>query len=457
MKTLPPAGPVVAWYGDDFTGAAAVMEVLSFAGLPAVLFLDPPTAARRARFPEARALGLAGDARTRDPEWMAAHLPPVFDWMRATGAPVRHYKICSTLDSAPHVGSIGAAANLALGPGDWAPVLVAAPAIGRWQAFGTLFARAGDGGVHRLDRHPTMARHPVTPMDEADVGRHLARQTARGVGLVDLASLKAGRGAERLAAERAAGSGLIALDVIDPDTLAAAGRLIWEADPPPALVIGSQGVEYALVAAWRAAGLLPAVAAPRPLAPAGRIAAVSGSCSPVTAAQIAAAERAGFAVVALDAARAADPAAWDRACDAAAAAALAALGSGRSALVATARGPADPALASVAAARAAAGVEAAEMNACIGAGLGRVLDRLAREARLGRVVIAGGDTSSAGARALGLFALTAEADGGPGSALLRGHSEDPARDGVEIALKGGQMGTENFFVRMRDGGLATAA
>jgi uncharacterized protein YgbK (DUF1537 family) len=80
-----------------------------------------------------------------------------------------------------------------------------------------------------------------------------------------------------------------------------------------------------------------------------------------------------------------------------------------------------------------------------------------REARLGRVVIAGGDTSSVGARALGLFALTAEADGGPGAALLRGHSDDPARDGVEIALKGGQMGTPDFFVRMRDGGLATAA
>ena len=32
----------------------------------------------------------------------------------------------------------------------------------------------------RLDRHPVMARHPVTPMDEADVGRHLARQTGPG-------------------------------------------------------------------------------------------------------------------------------------------------------------------------------------------------------------------------------------------------------------------------------------
>ena len=61
-------------------------------------------------------------------------------------------------------------------PGEVVPLILGAPAIGRWQAFGNLFARAGDG-IHRLDRHPTMARHPVTPMDEADVTAHLARQT----------------------------------------------------------------------------------------------------------------------------------------------------------------------------------------------------------------------------------------------------------------------------------------
>ncbi len=38
-----PDGRLVAFYGDDFTGSAAVMEVLTFAGLPTVLFLDTPT------------------------------------------------------------------------------------------------------------------------------------------------------------------------------------------------------------------------------------------------------------------------------------------------------------------------------------------------------------------------------------------------------------------------------
>ena len=111
---------------------------------------------------------------------MDAHLPAAFATLAGLGAPITHYKMCSTLDSSPDVGSVGRAIDLALAviPSAWTPVLVAAPPMRRYQAFGNLFA-AGPGGVSRLDRHPVMARHPVTPMDEADVARHLARQTER--------------------------------------------------------------------------------------------------------------------------------------------------------------------------------------------------------------------------------------------------------------------------------------
>jgi uncharacterized protein YgbK (DUF1537 family) len=419
MTPLPTDRPVIAFYGDDFTGSGATMEVLTFAGLPTVLFLDPPTPADLARFPGARAVGIAGDARTWSPERMRADLPPIFRSLRALGAPILHYKLCSTLDSAPHIGSIGTAAELALAPGALAPLVVAAPQIGRWQAFGTLFARAGDGAVHRLDRHPTMARHPVTPMDEADVLRHLARQTALPLSLVDLLALKSGEGAARLALAQARG-GIVAIDVIDDETLAAAGALLWRAG---GVVLGSQGVEYALAAHWRATGLLPPAPSSAPLDPAGRIAVVSGSCSPTTAAQIDAAEAAGFAIVDLD------PAAPDY--DAATRAALAALAHGRSPLVATARGTstrADPLL---------------------GTGLGRLLDRLIREGGINRAVIAGGDTSSHAARALGLTALTAQTPIAPGASLLHGHR--PGTAPIELVLKGGQMGPRDFFVHVRDG------
>ena len=157
-----PDGRLVAWYGDDFTGAAATMEVLTFAGLPSMLFLEPPTREQLAEFSGYSGIGVASTARAQSPEWMVEHLPPVFDWLKSIGAKIAHYKICSTFDSSPKIGSIGKAIDIAAnhfnGP---MPVLVAAPAMRRYQAFGTLFAGSPEG-VARLDRHPVMARHPTS-------------------------------------------------------------------------------------------------------------------------------------------------------------------------------------------------------------------------------------------------------------------------------------------------------
>ncbi|MEZ5846987.1 MAG: four-carbon acid sugar kinase family protein [Geminicoccaceae bacterium] len=110
-----------------------------------------------------RGIGIAGIARSQTPQWMRENLPPVYAALASTGAPILHYKTCSTLDLAPHVGSIGTAIEIALEilQTGWIPS-VAAPAIRRFQAFGNLFAGYGDG-IHRLDRHPVMSRHPVTP------------------------------------------------------------------------------------------------------------------------------------------------------------------------------------------------------------------------------------------------------------------------------------------------------
>lgn len=443
-----PDGPIVAWYGDDFTGAAAVMEVMTFAGLPAVLFLEPPDADRLSRFDGIRAIGLAGASRAMTPEEMDAELPSAFAMLRGTGAPILHYKICSTLDSAPRLGSIGHAAGLAMHPGEVAPLLVAAPEIGRWQAFGTLFALA-DGQAVRLDRHPTMSVHPATPMDEADVRLHIARQTDVGVGLVDLRALKAGQGPETFK-DAARTNDIVALDVVDAETLTRSGEVVWGACGEGGFVIGSQGVEYALIAAWRQAGWLADAPRPAPAGPVDRIAVVSGSCAPVTAGQIAHAETNGFDAIAFDATATADTAALRAETDRATRAALAALDRGQSPLIATARGPDDPAIAAFR--TVADRVGATRLNDRLGETLGGLLRDLAARAGLRRVGIAGGDTSSRGAAGLGLWALTATAPIAPGVALLRGHSDDPALDGIEIALKGGQMGPPELFTDLRAGG-----
>src|SRR3546814_20259104 len=57
------------------------------------------------------------------------------------------------------------------------PVVVGAPHLGRYVVFGNLVAVAGGDEVFRIDRHPTMARHPVPPMPAADTRRHPARET----------------------------------------------------------------------------------------------------------------------------------------------------------------------------------------------------------------------------------------------------------------------------------------
>src|SRR5690606_1704962 len=125
-----------------------------------------------------------------------------------------------------------------------------------------------------------------------------------------------------------------------------AGRLIWENRGERLFVIGSQGVEYALVAHWRAAGLIGDAPPPR-RATEARIAAVSGSCSPVTGRQIAWAEANGLDGIRLDVAAAVDERRWERVIEAAIDAATASLAAGRSPLVYTARGPDDAAIASL--------------------------------------------------------------------------------------------------------------
>lgn len=443
-----PNGVLVGWCGDDFTGSAAVMEVMAFAGLPAVLFLDIPSAAQLARFPDMRGIGIATTARSHGPAWMERHLPPVFDWLAGLKAPVTHYKICSTLDSAPQIGSVGKAIDLAQPLfGGWVPCMVAAPAVRRYQAFGHLFAGTPQG-VFRLDRHPVMAKHPVTPMTESDVARHLSQQTQAAIGLLDLEAL---HGAADAALEvlRQRGSDVIAIDTVSAADEQRAGQLIWDNRGAGLFAVGSQGLEYALVSHWRAAGLIGPPAEAVCAGAVERMVVVSGSVSPITAGQIGWAERNGFEAVTLDVAalirgKPVEAAALE--------AALALLDRGLDPVICTARGPEDPAVGVLRQAIADCGLTPEAANMAIGKALGRLLSALLRRTGIRRAVISGGDTSGHACRELDIFAFTALAPTLPGAALLQAHSERAEFDGLQLALKGGQMGSEDFFGWIKRGG-----
>src|SRR5215813_11316361 len=99
MDSLPHDRPVFSYYGDDFTGSTDALEALAVNGVETVLFLRVPGADELRAFAGYRAIGIAGDSRSRSPEWMRAVLPAVFERLRRFGAPVVQYKVCSTFDS----------------------------------------------------------------------------------------------------------------------------------------------------------------------------------------------------------------------------------------------------------------------------------------------------------------------------------------------------------------------
>ncbi|WP_368498333.1 four-carbon acid sugar kinase family protein [Herbiconiux sp. A18JL235] len=457
----PPAdGLVVAFYGDDFTGSTDVMETLEDAGLPTLLFLEPPTPEQLAAHPEARAVGVAGVSRTMTPAQMHEELPPAFRALAALGAPLVHYKICSTFDSSPTVGSIGRATELLraeLGDGP-TPLVVGVPQLGRYTAFGTLFARYGSE-VYRLDRHPTMTVHPMTPMHEADLREHLRPQTALPVALVDLRELDGdddtvGRS---VASRLAEAEGLVLLDVDDLGSQRQVGRALHRMletareTGSPVGVVGSSGVEYALGAAWGASGAAESLPVRQPT----KTLTVVGSLAPATRAQVEVALDAGFALVEVDDHALVDPERSAAACADAVARTVAALGRHDRVLLRTpvpaAGGGAGGAGGDSAPVDGTALADSAPVDGtALAAALGAVTAEVVRLTSVPRLVVAGGDTSGYVAKALGIEALRLVRRLAPGAPLCRAVSPDPALHDLELCLKAGQIGDPDYLVLLAE-------
>lgn len=435
---------LLSYYGDDLTGSTDVMEALASRGVATVLFTQRPTATQRARFPDVRAIGLAGSSRSETPAWMDEHLTPALAWLKSLDAALCHYKACSTFDSSPEIGSIGRAIDIGqrLFAQAIVPLVVGAPQLKRYTAFGHLFA-AYQGQAYRIDRHPVMSRHPVTPMSEADIRLHLGKQTDKTIGLADLAALGASDVDARVDAVLSSGAEIVLFDVVDVATQIEVGRQLGRLQSDRGLfVAGSSGIEYALLSEWASAGLIPGTSRFAEPGPVERIAVVSGSCSPTTARQIRHAEANGFDGFPVDPQALANG--EQEVVDQAIRTGLRSLTEGRSVIVYSALGPETD-----------VGAELAGEGArhAIGKTLGRIERALIEQAGLRRGVVAGGDTSSHALLQLGVYALTTllPLPATPGSPLCRAHSDEKALDGLEIALKGGQIGGDDYFEKIRQG------
>lgn len=424
----------VAFYGDDFTGSTDVLEALTVHGVPTVLFLKPPDTGALARFSDCRAVGVAGISRTKSPSWMSENLPATFTSLRDLKPAILHYKTCSTFDSSPEIGSIGRAIEIGrdVCGRQTVPLVVGAPVLRRYVVFGNLFA-AADGATHRIDRHPTMSRHPVTPMDEGDLRLHLARQTSMRVDLADALT----DASARYRSLRAEGASVVLFDTLTPDDARRVGEAVWShREQPVQFAAGSSGLEYALVGYWKSQGWLPDPPPPPDPGPVDRLFVFSGSCSPGTERQIRWATANGFRGIPVRPAALLESAGEE---ERVRQEALGALQRGESVVAYTALGPDDTARI------------APKDRVLLAERTGTLAARLTRESGVGRMVIAGGDTSGFVATELGIEALRMLRPMYPGSPLCTAYLGDRT---LEVLLKGGQVGAEDLFGAVRRGSLS---
>jgi uncharacterized protein YgbK (DUF1537 family) len=291
-----------------------------------------------------------------------------------------------------------------------------------------------------------MSRHPVTPMHEADLRVHLSHQTQARIGLMSLPELAGDdAGVDARHAQKLEGKpDLLLYDCADESSMRTVGRLMWQqAQRAQHFAIGSSGVEYALGAHWRASGLIPAARATFPaITPVKQLVVVSGSASPMTASQIKWASEHGFDCLRAPTEDLCRPQTAESTARTLFERALAALSGGKSVVVYTAAGPDDPSIRATRETLDAGSVNTAKL---LGSALGRIARDLLARTGLRRVVVAGGDTSSYATQELGLYGLEMLGELTPGAPLCRGYSEDSRVDGLEIALKGGQMGKADYF------------
>ncbi|WP_374975842.1 four-carbon acid sugar kinase family protein [Microbacterium trichothecenolyticum] len=406
----------VAFYGDDFTGSVDALLQFARRGWTGRLFTGlPDAAALRRAADEVDVVGVAGISRSLAPDEMDAELRPVFAAFAELEPAIVQYKACSTADSAPGVGSLGRVVELARESFGERPVpmLFAQPDFGRYTLFGQHFA-AERGTVYRLDRQPTMSHHPSTPMTEADLAVHIGRQTDLPVGSIPLVAFDDLEALLRSSAESA-----LVLDALTDEHLVIIGEAV-AALPAPVFAIGSGGLSHGIAAARPRSG--PAIPASTPAA--GPVLVVSGSRSAQTRRQADAAAAAGWLV---------QPLPLD--------------GPGREVVVPDV----------IAALRAGRGVVVTSDDAdatsagdrpvleAIAEAAASVISAVAGDGAARRVIVCGGDTSSRVTRLLGVESLSIAANPWGNVVLLRAHAADPAIDGLELLLKGGQVGADTLF------------
>ena len=412
---------------DDFTGATDLANMLVKGGMRTVQMIGVPADKLQ---DDVDAVVVALKSRTIAPADAVAQSLAALKWLQANGAQQIYFKYCSTFDSTPK-GNIGPVTD-ALMDAMKTSFTIACPAFpenGRTIFRGYLYV----GDV--LLSESGMKDHPLTPMTDANLVRVLQAQTQRKVGLVKFDAVAQGAASirARMGVLKSEGVAMAVVDAVSDADLTAIGAACE--DMP--LVTAGSGVGLGLALNARAKGRLKHAASASALPRvAGLSAAVSGSCSLATNAQVAAwsSTRPMFRI---------DPLALAAGQTAAASVVAAALAWARErvtreAVLISATSTPDE----VKAVQAKLGVEAA----------GKLIeDALAALAKglvamgVRKLVVAGGETSGAVVQALNVGALRIGPQIDPGVPWTLADSGPHAAAPIALALKSGNFGAADFF------------
>ncbi|MBL0088868.1 MAG: four-carbon acid sugar kinase family protein [Ideonella sp.] len=406
---------------DDFTGATDLANNLVRAGMRVVQAIGVPAAPLDA---PVDAVVVALKSRTIAPKAAVAQSLAALAWLQGQGAQQIYFKVCSTFDSTAqgNIGPVTEALMDALGA-DFSIATPAFPDNQRSVFKGHLFV--GD----QLLSDSGMRDHPLTPMTDANLVRVMQAQCQRRVGLIDHAVVAQGDAAirARMARLRADGIGIAIVDAISNADLMRLGPALKDL---PVLCAGS-GVAIGLPQNF---GITPSSQAAALPAPRGLRAVLAGSCSLATQGQVRHAIHSGMPALALDPLRIAGGAdvvgqalSW----------AAEHLGQGAVLVYSTADAE------GLKRVQEQLGVDAA--GAMVERTLAQVAQGLVRQG-VGQLIVAGGETSGACVQGLQIAQMRIGPQIDPGvpwcHAALPGH-----REGLHIALKSGNFGSEDFFTK----------
>jgi uncharacterized protein YgbK (DUF1537 family) len=266
---------------DDFTGATDLGGFLVKQGFRTIQLNGIPD--RNVAIPEVDALVVALKSRTIAPDAAITQSLEALEFLQQLHCEQFYFKYCSTFDSTEkgNIGPVMDALLEALG----AEFTIACPALpvnGRSVYQGHLFVN----GV--LLNESGMQHHPLTPMTDPNLVRFLGKQVKRKVGLVPFEVVDQGADAIQTFFHelQATGHRYAVVDAVSESQLNAIGQAVKDLK----LITGGSGLSINLAANFELPSLSEKTAARLPKIP-GNGVILSGSCSVRTQEQVAQAEK----------------------------------------------------------------------------------------------------------------------------------------------------------------------